>query len=140
MPGARHVNGEIWNTIEPLHQLQDGNALNDYGSRRRDPPFDDAIYLIVEMNQVILCGDHEQIGLDQRHVKIPRKVATQGGFSNAVAAVNGRNYTRQAAHGRGHRIHNLGVGWENARHPWPRCANLTTAAGRRAMLPAGRPG
>jgi len=83
--------------------------------RSGNPPFDDAIYLVVKVDQVILRGDQKQIGLDQGHIEIPRKIAPKCGLSNTIAAINSHNHTGKPSHDRCQGFHDPQVGGENGK-------------------------
>src|ERR1700693_1919590 len=90
----RDVDGESRNAIDPFHQLKHCNAFNDYGKGRGNSTFDDAVDLIVEMNDVILRRNQEQIGLDQGYIEVPRKKPPKRGFSDTVATIDRDDHTR----------------------------------------------
>jgi len=108
-PGARDINREIRGAIDSFHQLQHRHAFNDYGKGSRDATFDDAIDLVVKMEEVIPRGDQEQIGLDQCDIKVPRKIPPERGLANATAAVDCHNHTGQPSHDRRQCLYNLQV-------------------------------
>ena len=110
---VRHVNGKIRNAIDALHQLKHRYTFNDYGTRQRKTSFDDAIYLEVEMSEVILRRDQEKISLDQRHIEVPGKVTSKSGLSDAIASINRDDDARKPSHDPCQGLHDLQIAWKN---------------------------
>src|SRR5450631_1651644 len=135
VPRVRHVNRERWNAINAFHQLKYRNAFNDDRKVRGNPAFDDAVDLIVEMNEIILCGDQEQIGLDQRHVEVPREIPSKCGFPDSVATVNCNNHTGRSSHGRCQGADDPRVTGEDSGHGAPKLKQKPELPERRASAP-----
>ena len=114
--GIGDINGEIRNSIDPLHELKHRYSLDDYRQGRSDTALDDAVDLVVEMNKVVPRGNEEQIGFDQRHIEVPRKIAPERGFADPEAAVDGHDDTRQAAQDGRQRVDDLQIGGKDLGH------------------------
>jgi hypothetical protein len=123
---VRNVDSKVRNTVNPLHQLKHGYTFNDYRTRRCNPSFDDAIHLVVEMDEVILCRDQKEIGLNQRHIEVPRKVTSKCGLSDTIATIDRDNHTRKPSHNRRQGFHDLQVAWKNSGQGGTYLLKLTT--------------
>ena len=110
---VRNVNGKIRNAINALHQLKHRYTFNDYGTGQCKPSFDDAIYLVVEMSEVILRRDQKKISLDQRHIEVPSKVTSKCGLSDTIATINRDDYARKPSHDPCQGLHDLQIAWKN---------------------------
>jgi hypothetical protein len=110
---VRNVNGKIRNAINALHELKHRYAFNDYGTRQGKPSFDDAIYLEVEMSEVILRRNQKKISLDQRHIEVPGKVTSKRGLSDTIATVNRDDYAWKPSHDPCQGLHDLRIAWKN---------------------------
>src|ERR1700682_917408 len=117
--GVGDVNREIRNPMDPLHELKHRNPLDDYRTGRRDATLDDAVDLIVEMNEVFSGRNEEQIGLDQRYIEVPRKIPPKRGFADAEAAIDGDDDTRQSPHDGRQQVHDLQIGGKDCGHDAP---------------------
>src|ERR1700693_5439056 len=68
------------------------------------------------MNEVISRGDEEQIGLDQRHIEVPRKIPPKRGFADPEATIDGHDDTRQSPQDWRQRVHDLQIGGKDFGH------------------------
>ena len=110
---VRDVNGEIWGAVDPLHQLAHRDSFDDHWKRRRNASFDYAIYLIVEMDEVILGWNYEEIRFDQCNVEMPCEITPQCCFPNSIAAIYRDDYSREPTHDWCQGIYDFHVTWEN---------------------------
>jgi hypothetical protein len=109
------VNGKIRNPMDSLHELKNRNALDDDRARRRDAALDNAIDLIVEMNEMFSRGNEKQISLDQRDVEMPRKIPSERGFAYTEPAIDGNDNPGQVPHQRRQRFDDRWIGSEDFR-------------------------
>jgi hypothetical protein len=102
--------------MDPLHELKHRYSFNDNRTGRSDAALDNAIDLIVEMDEVISRGYQEQIGLDQRYVEVPRKVPPKRGFAYAVATIDRDNDTMRLSHDGRQRVHDQQIRGKDCGH------------------------
>ena len=60
MAALSQIDRERGSAMNPLHQLQHSDPFCDDRQGRSDPSFDDAIDLVIEMDQIIPSRDQEQ--------------------------------------------------------------------------------
>ena len=105
--------------------MKDRYAFDDDRAPRADPSFDDAIHLIIEMDQVVSRRNEEQVGFDQCDVEMPGQIATEGRLSDAVAAIDRDDEPARPPDDRPQSLDDLKVGGKNGRQRSTQSTTLT---------------
>ena len=91
------IDFEPGRAVDPFHELKDRDALNDHRQRRCNTALDDAVDLVVKVNEIVLGRDHKKIGFDQRNVELPREISSERCLPHASAAIDRNDDARQTS-------------------------------------------